>query len=216
MRREVPIAITIVTGLIMLLNSFMEVNMGSTSLATLAAELSKWIIIVSALMVGIATVNLMRVHGNNVSRQRPSWINSLALLVTLILYSVVGIYSRSYPASEAAKNLYQNMFDYLLSPLGAAMFAIIAFYIASASYRAFRMRSVEATVLLLAAVLVMLGKAPVGELIWSKFPEISTWLLNVPNTAGQRAIMIGAAIGAFVTSMRVLFGVERGHLGGTE
>jgi len=100
-----------------------------------------------------------------------------------------------------------------MSPLGAAMFAMLAFYIASASYRAFRMRSLEATILLISAVLVMLGRAPIGELMWNQFPTIATWLLNIPNTAGQKAIMIGSAIGAFATSLRILLGIERGHLG---
>ena len=70
--------------------------------------------------------------------------------------------------------------------------------------------------MLIAAILIMLGKAPVGEMIWSKFPTISTWLMDIPNTVGQRAIMIGAAIGGFATSLRILLGIERGHLGGAE
>lgn len=213
MRREVPIAITIVAGLIMLLDSFTK---GSTAISTGATELGKWIIIVSALLLGVASVNLIRIHGNSIARKRPGWIYSVALLATMAIYGFIGIMNRSFPANETWKYWYQHIFDNVQSPLGAAMFAIIAFYVASASYRAFRARSLEATVLLIAAVLVMLGKAPIGELLWSKFPTISTWLLNTPNTAGQRAIMIGAAIGAFVTSLRVLIGLERGHLGGVE
>lgn len=212
MRREVPIALTVIAGVIMLLDSFVK----NTSTAMLATELGKWIIIISALMIGIATVNLTRIHGNNIARKRPGWFNSIALLATLFIYAFIGIMNRSFPANQMWKDLYQNIFDSVQSPLGSAMFAIIAFYVASASYRAFRARSLEATVLLIAAVLVMLGKAPIGELLWAKFPAISTWLLNVPNTTGQRAIMIGAAIGAFVTSLRVLIGLERGHLGGAE
>lgn len=213
MRREVPIVITVVAGLIMLLDAFTK---GSTSIANAAADLSKWIIIVSALLIGVATVNLIRIHGNTIARKRPGWIYSAALLGSMAIYGVIGIMNRSYPASATWKYWYQHIFDYVQSPLGAAMFAIIAFYVASASYRAFRARSLEASVLLVAAVLVMLGKAPIGELFWKKFPAISTWLLTYPNTAGQRAIMIGAAIGAFVTAMRVLIGLERGHLGGTD
>lgn len=213
MRREVPIAITVIAGLVMLIDSFTR---GSTQIAMYAAELGKWIIIVSAFLLGLATVNLVRIHGNAISRKRPGWIYSAALLATMALYGVVGIMNRSYPANETWRYWYQHIFDNVQSPLGAAMFAIIAFYVASASYRAFRARSLEASVLLIAAVLVMLGKAPIGELFWAKFPKISTWLLTYPNTAGQRAIMIGAAIGAFVTSLRVLIGLERGHLGGTE
>jgi len=209
-RREIPIALTAIAALIMLLDSF------TTGALTAAAELSKWIIIISAIMIGIATVNLARIHGANIARRRPGWFNSLALLVVLVVYAFIGIMNRSFPANAMWKDLYQNVFDNVQSPLGSAMFAIIAFYVASASYRAFRARSLEASVLLIAAVLVMLGKAPIGELLSKQFPVIATWLLNVANTTGQRGIMIGAAIGAFVTSLRVIVGLERGHLGGVE
>lgn len=212
MRREIPIALTVIAGLIMLLSSFFT----NEAIDGFSADLSQWIIIISALMLGIAAVNLIRIHGNNIARRRPGWFNSIALLAALFIYGFIGVMSRSYPDNATWNDLYTKIFNNLQSPLGAAMFAIIAFYVASASYRAFRARSLEATVLLIAAVLVMLGKAPIGELIWAKFPTISAWLLKVPNTTGQRAIMIGAAIGAFVTSLRVMLGLERGHLGGVE
>lgn len=217
MRREVPIVITLVVGLIMLLTNFMVIG-GDGKVGFLqewSADLSNWVIIVAAFAVGLASVNLLKIHANNITRQRPGWFNSVLLVVSLFTFAIIGTIARLNPASPVG-GLNQKLFDHVMSPLGAAMFAILAFYIASASYRAFRMRSVEATILLVAAVLVMLGRAPIGELIWAKFPVISKWLLNVPNTAGQRAIMIGAAIGGFATSLRILLGIERGHLGGAE
>ena len=97
-----------------------------------------------------------------------------------------------------------------------AMFSLLAFYIASASYRAFRVRSKEASVLLIAAVIMMIGRAPIGEVIWKDFPKLANWLLNVPNTAGQRAMMMGAAVGGFAAALRTLLGMDRGQIGGAE
>lgn len=213
MRREVPLAITFVIGMIMLLASFFGTKAGTGPLQIWSKELGTWVIIVSAFAVGLASVNLLRIHSNNVSRQRPGWFNSLALILSFACFAIIGTIVRLNPLMKSLGKLNQNMFDYIMSPLGAAMFAILAFYVASASYRAFRMRSLEASILLVAAVLVMLGRAPIGELMWDKFPDIAKWLLNIPNTAGQKAIMIGAAIGAFATSLRILLGIERGHLG---
>jgi hypothetical protein len=199
--------------MIMLLSNFFGTAEKTGIFQVWSTQLGNWVIIVAAFAVGLASVNLLRIHGNNVSRQRPGWFNSLALIVSLACFAIIGTIAKLNPAAKNMADLYQHMFDYIMSPLGAAMFAILAFYIASASYRAFRMRSLEATILLIAALLVMLGRAPIGELIWNQFPAISKWLLDVPNTAGQKAIMIGAAIGAFATSLRILLGIERGHLG---
>lgn len=216
MRRELPLIITFVVGLIVLAaRVFLGADGNPTIITDWSNQLADWVIIVSAFAVGLATVNLFRIHGDNIARQRPGWFNSLTLLVGIVVAAVVGIGAR-FGWGVFFRDLNQDIYDSIISPLGAAMFAILAFYIASSAYRAFRMRSLEATVMLIAAILVMLGKAPIGELLWNQFPEIADWLLNIPNTVGQRAIMIGAAIGGFSTSLRILLGIERGHLGGVE
>lgn len=212
MRREVPMAITFIIGLIIVMNNFVKVKLGGFELATLAKDLTGWGTIILAFATFLATINLFRAHGQKISRQKAGWVNSLVLLLSLVLVAVLGIAGQMTTGKPLP--LFTKIFDYVITPLGNAMFAILAFYIASAAYRAFRVRSTEATVLLVAAVILMLGRAPVGELIWNKFPVIADWLMNVPNNAGQRGIMIGASIGAIATSVRILLGMERGHLGG--
>ncbi len=101
--------------------------------------------------------------------------------------------------------------NYLFTPLQATMFSLLAFYIASAAFRAFRVRNVEATILLIAAVVVMLGRIPLGER--RSFGRFTEWLMQVPNGAAQRGIIIGAALGAASLSLRVILGIERSYLG---
>jgi len=64
-------------------------------------------------------------------------------------------------------SLFQWMFKYIFSPLSATMFALLAFFVASASFRAFRARNLEASLLLVAGIIIMLGRVPVGSLISS-------------------------------------------------
>ena len=45
------------------------------------------------------------------------------------------------------------------------------------------------------------------------FPGLTALILGVANTAGQRAIMIGIALGIAATSLRVILGVDRSYLG---
>ncbi len=115
---------------------------------------------------------------------------------------------------NANPTAYKWLFDFVYVPLNSTMFALLAFYIASAAFRAFRARNIEATVLLTAAVIVMLGRVPLGESISERLPQFVNWLMETPNTAARRAIFIGAALGAVATGLRIILGIERSHLGG--
>lgn len=217
MRREIPLIITFMVGLLILSAYFYGPNTVPATKLTfkqLSTDITGWGVLISAFAVGLASVNLVRIHTNTIMRKRKGWINSVALIASMVVFAVAGIMTKHSAAKAAVRTLNGNLFSNILSPLGAAMFALLAFYIASASYRAFRARSLEASVLLFAAVIVMLGRAPIGEWMWAQFPVISKWFLDIPNTAGQRAILIGAAIGGFATSVRIFLGLERGHLGG--
>ena len=106
------------------------------------------------------------------------------------------------------------VYDHVFAPCNATMFALLAFFVASAAFRAFRARNIEAALLLGTAIIRMLGRAPIGRAIDDSLPAIAQWLLDVPSNGGRRAIMMGAAIGAIATGLRVILGLERSHLGG--
>jgi hypothetical protein len=217
LRREIPILITLIVGLVFLFGPITQGNIPLLDVQfrdLVSRHLSPWTTIIAAFALGLASVNLLRIHGNTISRQRSGWVYSVVLVVAMLFFGITRTMVELSPANKELAAFYGNFFNFLYNPLSGAMFALLAFYIASAAYRAFRLRSLEASVLLIAAVIVMLGAAPVGALIWDYFPALQRWLLSVPNLAGQRAIFIGAALGGFATSLRILLGLERGHLGG--
>ena len=120
---------------------------------------------------------------------------------------------------------YRWVFYSFFTPLSATMFALLAFFVASASYRAFKIRNAEATVLLVSGILIMLGRVPLGAyltawtqniswLSWLHLPTIQEWLYQYPNAAGARAIMIGIGLGIVGTSLRVILGIEKSFMGG--
>ena len=99
--------------------------------------------------------------------------------------------------------------------MNATVYATLVFYIGSAAYRAFRIRSAEAAVLLVSALIMMLGSVPLGTMIFGEWiADAATWILEVPNSAAMRGIQVGATLGAVATALRILLGIERGHLGG--
>lgn len=219
MRREIPLLITLVVGLVVVLSSVSTGNIPGTQTSFLSLyqlHISPWMRIVSSFAVGLAAVNLVRLHSHSVARKRSGWFYSVLLLGSMALFAGYRSYLELNLTNQTVAKNYALLYDNIRTPLSQTIFALIAFYIASASYRAFRARSVESTILLLSAVIVMLGAAPIGALIWRKFPVIQQWLITVPNMTGQRAIMIGAAIGGFAASLRILIGQDRSYLGGGE
>jgi hypothetical protein len=114
------------------------------------------------------------------------------------------------------------IYAYVFQPLTATMFALLAFYVASAAFRAFRAKNLEAILLLGTAFIILLGRTFAGVLLTSWVPEsiagfrvenLTIYIMSVFNTAGNRAIMIGVALGVASTSLKVLLGVDRSYLG---
>ena len=113
------------------------------------------------------------------------------------------------------------VFKFVYNPLSATMFAVLAFYIVSTAYRSFRIKSKQAFVLFVAAFILILGKVPLGQIIWDSVlgwtgvavSAVIDWIMSVPAVAGKRGIMIGIAIGAVVTSLKIVFAIEKQYLG---
>jgi len=189
---------------------------------------STMLAVVMAFTVGLGIYSLCHVHGRNVARQRPGWHNSLAFFIAMIAMFIFGLWEHYLHLPEPVpavmpypKAVYEVLFSGLLVPLQAATFSLLAFYIASAAYRAFRVRSAEAGLMMAAAFIVMLGQVPVGAWLTSSLPQttalgffrlenLGDWVMRWLNTPAQRGIMFGIAIGALAMSLRVWLSLERG------
>jgi hypothetical protein len=110
--------------------------------------------------------------------------------------------------------MFRSMFDNVLISLHATMFSLLAFFVASAAYRSFRARNVMASLLLIAALIVMSRFNPYLEpLFGEKINRLSNWLMNVPNLAAQRAVIMGIGLGMVATALKVVLGIERNYMG---
>lgn len=214
MRREVPLIITFVVGIVFVIQYFIP----HPPFDELNNWFSDWFSIVAAFAIWLGALNLMKISAQKVFRRKEDWGYAAVIIVSFLLMTLIGLFSGEDFREPGTPFdwLYVNAY----MPLSATMFAILAFFVASASYRAFRARNVEATLLLLAAFFVMLGRVPIGDMISGFMPDayqlsdLATWIMNFPQAAGQRAIMIGIALGLVSTSLRIILGIERSYLGG--
>jgi len=217
-KRRVPLILTAVVGITFVVQFFIP----HKPFSGLQNLLTDWVQIIFAFAIWLGALNLMKLSGESLYRRKKRWPYATITIACFVATAVVGLFfsggSRFQDPGTPFDWIYQNMYN----PLSATMFAMLAFYVASASYRAFRARNREATLLLAAGVLVMLGRVPIGDRLTGFLPEgyrladLADWIMNVPNKAGQRAIMIGIALGIVSTSLRLMLGIERSHLGGRE
>ncbi|MGI6163012.1 MAG: hypothetical protein ACOYEQ_03660 [Bacillota bacterium] len=203
MRRELPLAITFAAGIIYAIAYYFTVPVA----VTVKSTLDNWFLIVSAVGCMLGVINLTRIHAKNISLKREKHWRSILLLASVYVTLCIGLFGGHQ--GPGLNYIYNNV----IVPLDGTMYSILVFYIGSASYRAFRARNFEATLLLVAGVIVMLGQAPIGAAISTTIPKISGWILDIPNTAGMRGIILGASIGAVSQAIRIMLGIERRHLG---
>jgi len=160
-------------------------------------------------------------------RRGRDWFFSLITLLGFAAMLYVGLFKVGNPDGWQGNvthpaATFQQFYDYIFNPLQATMYALLAFFVASASYRAFRAKNAEATILLATAFIILLGRTPAGtyvtgwlpdSLSFFHVPNLANWVMAVPNLAGQRAILIGIALGVIAMSLRVILGIERTYLG---
>ena len=210
LRRQVPLLITMITGLVFAAQYYVP-HPASELLLT---STTKWLQIIGGFALVLGVTSLFHVHAVKIRRKEAGWGYSLVLYVSMVVTIVVGLWASGKEAVDGGMTAFGWIYSFMMVPLQGTMFAILAFFIASAAYRSFRARSREAAVLLVAAVIVMLGRVPLGEVLIPISGDISQWILNVLNASVRRAILIGVSLGAVALSFKIIFGVERSYLGG--
>jgi len=233
-------------------------NIGKTEL-----YVTRGIIIVINLAIGLGAINLFSHHARNILRRRKEWPYSIVVFASFFAvaiallwqYRVAAEHTRitdaaggalerlesirksqpqltfaearaALPAEDEAalqrlrsysdryhpqpRALYVN---YIRRPLEATVMALLGFYITYAAYRAFRVRSLEATVMMLSAAVVIIGSDSFGG--WLTGGRLTAWAdfdNRVLNSGMQRGLLIGIGVAIIAGSLRMMLGLERGIL----
>ncbi len=183
-------------GLVVLLSYFVDAfnNLGGLMIG--------WATIVVAFALLLGIINLLRVHFDRIKNRQQGWFYSAILIISFAVALILG---RNGPTSVGG----QTLFEYVLRPLESTLFALVAFFIATAAYRAFRVKNFETFLFVAFAIIVLLGQVPAGFQLWPDLPLIKEWILRVPALAGTRGILLGVSLGTIATGLRVLLAADR-------
>ncbi|MBN1933212.1 MAG: hypothetical protein JW934_01035 [Anaerolineae bacterium] len=213
LKRLYPILLTVITlstGIIVLLSFFSD----DPGLQAFRGVLVEWTVIVAAFAILMGVLNVLRVHAQRIRERQGAFYSLIALLGFLLVF-VPGILSVPQSSSEAAVlfgpqgTIVTFVYRYIQRPLQSTLFSLMAFFVATAAWRAFRIRSAASLVMFIAAVFVLLGSIylDVGD-AWKDIVKTKDWILAVPTTAGARGILLGIVLGTVVTGIRFLLGIE--------
>jgi hypothetical protein len=231
MKRTVPLVIVFLTAVVLIVAFFIP----HRPFGDLESRFLNWYAIVAGFTLLLGLDSLTRHHLTQVWRRRPGWPYSLLLVLSLTATVVLGLYSWfKYQTPFDLRAPFMWLYTFMIIPLQSTMFASLAFFIFSAAYRAFRIRNFAATLLLVAACLVMIGNVPLGGTIWraiaslvhavvpgmdlarlmqvEAFAAIKDWLMSIPQAAASRGINIGLTLGAIAMSLRIILGIERTYM----
>ena len=231
MKRNIPLLITALGGFVLIIAYFIPATQGWGEVAAI------WFDVLASIAFVLGGGNLLKIHLKNISDRKIGWAYSAITLAAFFITLLVGLGkvgvnpNPQYP-DYALSGHYREigspfwwLYEYAFKPLTATMFAMLAFYISSAAFRAFRAKNLEAILLLSTAFIILLGRTFAGVYLTSWFPDwmsglkienLTIFIMSVFNTAGNRAIMIGIALGIASTSLKVLLGVDRSYLGSGE
>ena len=214
--RLIATVVAMVVGLVVLVDIFISQLGGaftdtSPGLGAVISRIGAQLVSLAAILVAFSLLlgffNVASAHWNRLYRRQPGAIYSAVLLVSLFATLAVGLieYSLELPLFITL----EDIFDFILQPLEATLFSLLAFFIATAAFRAFRVRNLETLVFVIFALIVLLGQVPIGIYLWPELPIIKDWIISVPALAGVRGILLGIALGIIATGLRVLIGAER-------
>jgi hypothetical protein len=219
MQRQIPLILCLILGIFMIVQFFVPHPISQAAYEVVL----RWVRIISIFALVLGVGSLVIYHSHKIKRRASGWGFSIITLISAAITTLVGLLGINiiqgklvFFAGIGKTSLLQTFFQNIFIPVNSTMFAMLAFYMASAAYRAFRARTKEATLLLIAAFFVMLGMVPIGSLISPRLPEFAEWILSVPNLAAKRGILFGIALGSIATSLKIILGIERGWLGGKQ
>jgi hypothetical protein len=197
---QLPFVVMLVLGSFMVLQYYVPHEVAQAP----KEMMLQWKQPLNGFIILLAIIGVATMHIRKVWKQQKRWGYSLITLVSMGAMIIAGM---GFGVQDGT--VFSDWFKYLISPIEATMFSLLAFFVASAAFRAFRARSTSATILLVSATIVMLALIPALSQNIPYLADISAFIVKYPNTAAKRAILIGVSLGAISVALKTIFGIDR-------
>lgn len=174
-------------------------------------------LVITTMAFGIGLLSLGSVHSKILIKRESGWYLSLFFFAAVVLGIAAGFGKYGDPGTSG-REFSDFVVLRLIASVTSTVFSLLAFYMASAAYRAFRIRNREAALMMVSALIVMVGQTPFGYYLTSWMgerysalwlPNIAAWILRVPNTAVFRGLIFGIMLGAIATALRYWLSMEK-------
>jgi hypothetical protein len=198
--------IAISVGVLVLLGYFVP------QLAGFQLLLLDWAVILAGIALLVGTGNLFAVHFSRVRARSKGYLYSLITLVAMLTILILGVTGLN-SATTFALNA-------IMIPVEISLMALIAVTLVYASIRLLRERTdLKSIIFLITALIVLSGTISLPVLLRVPMigdqilPMVAQIISQVLAAGGARGLLIGIALGALTTGLRILFGADRPYGG---
>lgn len=162
-----------------------------------------WAVLLGGVALLLGVINVLWLHIRRIALGEREWGLSLVLIAVLIAVASAGLLS---PAG-ATSPLLEWVFDAVIAPGQAALFALLVFFMAAAAFQYLRIGRRGGAWLLAGFLLILAVQTPFAA-AWLP-PEsaaMANWFLNAPVMAALRGVLLGGSLALLVISLRLLLG----------
>jgi len=230
-KRRLPLVVVFLTGITLVIAFYIPHRLSQQVIE----ESQRWVRIIKNCALVLGVLSLVVHHARKIRRKQEGFGYSIIVFVFFIPMVFFGLNLFYLPelmglqpgidaptGGEIAPGFW--MFKNIKVSMESTMYSMLAFFISSAAFRAFRARSLDATIMLVVALFVMVGRVPFGDLVsnwlhdavgvpFRLFSDGTNWIMDTPLTGARRAVRLGIALSIVATSVRIIFGIERSYLG---
>jgi len=198
LRPNIFVLLTIIGGMLLLgIDRFVELPL----LRSASLVVYEWGVLLSAFALLLGAINVASVHVRHILAGNPGWQQSLLLVVALTVVLVTGLFSTTGVRSP----LVELLFDTIIAPGQATLFALLAFFMAAAAYRYLRIGRPGGIWLLTGVLLVFAAQMPIAHaLLPTTLANLVGWVVDVPAMSALRGALLGSSFALIIVAIRFL------------